>query len=144
MKVPERRNSLDVARTLDNALRAGVGRRLHSWQLTQEGQNAILAAIEKKKLTKETLQKHAGLLCVTSDKAAPNYTAAMFLQYHTNVTTIWLWDPAAHGLWNLTKLTVQEAGFFGIMYHTQMLVNWRAAFGESIKDIARAVCLERA
>ena len=112
--------------------------------MTQEDQNAILAAIEKKKLTKETLQKHAGLLCITSDKVPPNYTAAMFLQYHTNVMTIWLWDPAAHGLWNLTKLAVQEAGFFGIMYHTQMLVNWRAAFGESIQDIARAVCLERA
>ena len=52
-----------------------------------------------------------------------------------NVLMIWLWDPAAHGLWNLTKLAVQEAGFMGIMYHTQMLVNWRAAFGESIQDI---------
>ena len=53
----------------------------------------------------------------------------MFLQYQTCVMMMCLWGPAAHGLWNLTKNAVQEAGFMGILYHTQTLVNWRAAFG---------------
>ncbi len=64
----------------------------------------IASAIEKKTLTRRKLQKHAGILCVTRDKASTNYCAAMFLQYHLALLTIWLWDPAAHGLWNVIQI----------------------------------------
>jgi hypothetical protein len=124
----DRLPTLDWLRCVDNSLRAGLGekRRLKSFRFTKKRHANIKEALEKGELKKSTLDRNAPVLTLCTDKESKQFIGCQFLVFYIHLLLLPIWDGSCHGLWNLAKLGLKDAGYLAVMQESQVLVGWRA------------------
>ena len=112
--------SLDWIRSVDNALRQSIRRRLHSFRVDFDRLDKLLASGE---LTLAPLRDIAPTLAGVYDQAPWQVCASYFLRYELEVNLVPLWDPGAHRIHNDWKGAISDSKLKSTVYRATTLFN---------------------
>jgi len=118
VREPVRGASLAWMRALDNQLRIGVQRRLHNF--VPDFTALELLVSEGTMITIDHLQRQARVLSLSLDRGTNQYAPMWFLPYDQNVNVVPMWDPDAHGSWNVYQQSARDCKSMQALYKGQL------------------------
>ena len=124
MKNIVRAAAKDCVRIGDNALRAGLNLRFAGFKLNSQRILELIQILASGELTLGVLCRRYAFLAWWCDRAAQQFAASLYLQYHEKLLHVNMTDFPCHSLYNGFKNGLTHSGHMGTYKEAGLLANW--------------------